>query len=461
MKLAFLYQRQRPNQKKANPDGIKDLCVMDEDGSSRQTLVTNVAWGAAAWSPDGKTIACEGFVEEKRSLIVVDTDGENLRCLSTGYNSCGPQWSPDGRFLAFYNFHKVWLVEVATGEHRVVAEQKGISNVRWHAGGNLYWNAWTNEEASPPLAGIFTAPASGGGPRLISPKSYNCGEFEISPDENLLAFRMGTGSSLLALACDGSRLWKLIDGAFVNNIVWSPDGQQLLVHLTQGEDSGLHILNLATGAKKRITGHYAFTATWTPDGKQIAYSSSNQKDETDLHVVDLETGKTRQLTTDRRSHYPVFQTLRRIGEIKPVPKLDWATLLVDSRKERKKTKALNRNFILVWAQFLADPETKPPFEIRVGIQSTPASGLRVLLDGNLYDCDNIPDGVDKLKTFIQHLGFPLADGFALIYPRYAVDDPSRESTLHFISGLIFEAAEANNWQFEREIPEPVWPQESG
>ncbi|HMW02944.1 MAG TPA: hypothetical protein PKE58_22585 [Acidobacteriota bacterium] len=239
---------------------------------------------------------------------------------------------------------------------------------------------------------------------------------------------------------------------------WSPDGNQILVHLTQGEESGLHFLNIHDGIKRRFTGHYAFTATWSPDGEQIAFSSSFN-DETDIHLYSVQTGVQEQITFDQRSHCPAWQPLAIPAPVTPVAELTfhWSKLVYERQAMAKKQSTSNPNFVVRWAQFLADPETKPPFQIRLGIQSTGASGVKVLMDGVVFDCENIPDGVQKLQAVIKLLNFPVSDDFMLVYPRYAVEEPSTEQTLHLISGLIFDAAQAQGWGFDRELPEPVWP----
>lgn len=460
MKIAFLAKQNHPNPRRKKADAQENLWVMDADGCHRHLMASHLGWGTPQWSPDGKFIAFEKFDDAgRRHIYVIDRDGTELRCVSQGNNCYSPAWSPDGKQLAYSNFYTLFALEVASQEQRVVAEGKSICNVRWLSDENLCWNAWTNPHASSPMSGIYTASSRGGPSRRLSPAQYNCGEFSVSPDGNFLAFRMNTGISLLVMPQDGSRLWKLIDGPFVSNIAWSPDGTQILVHLTQGEESGLHFLNLHDGTKHRFTGHYAFTATWSPDGQQIAFSSSSN-DDTDIHLYSVQTRVHQPITFDRRSHCPAWQPSATAAPVTPVTEstFHWAKLIYERQAMAKKQFAHNPNFVVRWAQFLADPETRPPFQIRLGIQSTGASGVKVLMDGVVFECENIPDGVQKLQQVIKLLNFPFSDDFMLVYPRYAVEEPSAEQTLHLISGLIFDAAQAQGWGFERELPEPVWPE---
>jgi Tol biopolymer transport system component len=76
------------------------------------------------FSPDGSTlaVACSGRLE---GICIADADGRNLRVLVSGpWGS--PEWSPDGTRIAYINFeynpHRVFVVDVATGETTFVAE---------------------------------------------------------------------------------------------------------------------------------------------------------------------------------------------------------------------------------------------------------------------------------------------------------------------------------------------------
>ncbi|MDX1414866.1 MAG: hypothetical protein R3293_11795, partial [Candidatus Promineifilaceae bacterium] len=83
------------------PDGQLNLYTMNVDKSNLQRIVTG--WTAfPAWSPDGKTIALQLWIDNNYEIFLVDADGSNLRRLTNNPDFDGqPAWSPDGKKIAF------------------------------------------------------------------------------------------------------------------------------------------------------------------------------------------------------------------------------------------------------------------------------------------------------------------------------------------------------------------------
>lgn len=106
------------------------------------------AYGAS-WSPDGQQIAFFGAPEQGLegidrldavyNLYLMQPDGTDVRPLVEGFRYPDrPAWSPDGRWLVFSatfgNLIKqkgLWLVEVATGDRRLIVA------------GHYGWAAWS------------------------------------------------------------------------------------------------------------------------------------------------------------------------------------------------------------------------------------------------------------------------------------------------------------------------------
>jgi TolB protein len=105
---------------------------------SRQRLSPDaaVADGGPAYSPDGAWIAFTRAPAETgagRQLWLMRPDGGEARPLTDepGVTHGPPSWSADGRYLLFQRFDlsdpegrpSIWLMDVATGEARLVAEE--------------------------------------------------------------------------------------------------------------------------------------------------------------------------------------------------------------------------------------------------------------------------------------------------------------------------------------------------
>lgn len=78
---------------------------------------------------------------------------------------------------------------------------------------------------------------------------------------------------------------------------WSPDGQQVAMTLSKDGNPEIYLLNVGTGAFRRLTRHPAIDTepTWSPDGRQIAFVS-DRSGSPRIFAMDLEGGNVRQLT---------------------------------------------------------------------------------------------------------------------------------------------------------------------
>src|SRR4030095_3588358 len=95
--------------------------------------------GFVSWSPDGAWLAFNvapggGFTEQ---IYVVRPDGTGLRRLTEGgkENNFLGDWTRDSRFLTFFSNRRSaastdsYLVDVATGGMKMVAENRGTGGI--------------------------------------------------------------------------------------------------------------------------------------------------------------------------------------------------------------------------------------------------------------------------------------------------------------------------------------------
>jgi Tol biopolymer transport system component len=86
------------------------IFVINADGSGRRALTHKITETFMTWSPDGQKIA---FFDA--SVSVVNADGSGLRRLARNVAFHGPSWSPNGQKLIFVRLRHPWKPRPATG----------------------------------------------------------------------------------------------------------------------------------------------------------------------------------------------------------------------------------------------------------------------------------------------------------------------------------------------------------
>jgi Tol biopolymer transport system component len=87
------------------------IFVISADGSGKRALPPAITETFMSWSPDGRKLA---FFD--RGISVVNADGSGLRRLARNVAFHGPSWSPDGRKITFVRLRHPKKRRPATGE---------------------------------------------------------------------------------------------------------------------------------------------------------------------------------------------------------------------------------------------------------------------------------------------------------------------------------------------------------
>ncbi|HZC38844.1 MAG TPA: DPP IV N-terminal domain-containing protein, partial [Sphingomicrobium sp.] len=182
--------------------------------------------GALAWSPDGAKLAFVSDRDGDHSFIgVYDLNARTLTYLAPSTDLDGyPTWSPDGTRIAFARQpgkggapkpllkqtpapFSLWVADVASGRATRVwqspdtllgsfPETAGEVNLHWAAGDRLVFLAdldnWPH---------LYSVPATGGAPLLLTPGNYMVEHVAISRDRKFLIYDANTGTT----ADDGDR----------------------------------------------------------------------------------------------------------------------------------------------------------------------------------------------------------------------------------------------------------------
>jgi dipeptidyl aminopeptidase/acylaminoacyl peptidase len=243
------------------------------------------------------------------SLWIMDADGSRQRFLIDGSS---PRWSPDGTRIAYIatvdgkaQIFVRWMdAEGAASQATRLLEAPG--NLRWSPDGRWlsfsmnspYDNTWKIDMPAAPQGARWT-PA----PRRVTELHYR---------QDRAGFNQPMYTHLFVVPAEGGTPRQLTDGEF--NVGarfdqlgggvgydWTPDSRSIVFDGYTGPDgdynyrnSDLHIVDIETGTMRQITSR---TGTWTnpsvsPDGRTIALaghdSTRNSYKTAELYFMDID-----------------------------------------------------------------------------------------------------------------------------------------------------------------------------
>ncbi len=266
--------------------------------------------------PDGR-LAFDASWAGAQRIWIADARGRNPVQLTTdaseAVDHATPRWSPDGRRIVFRRIEKtkndIVVIEVASQATRRLTDDgffdldptwtpdgQAVVFASYRSGGLNLWRLPVGADGSP--AGSAEQLTNGAGPDVrpaVSPDGRRI-TFAVLP-QNADLWRLpldpadgsarGTPEALAATSREDSR------GA------WSPDGRQLAFNSDRSGETNLWLLSLTDGATRQLTrgagGDYQ--PNWSPDGKTIAFFSARAGN-ADIWTVAVEDGSLTQLTDD-------------------------------------------------------------------------------------------------------------------------------------------------------------------
>ena len=198
--------------------GQIQIVPIDGSAAAKPFIHAKGKSGELVWSPDGERLAFASDRGDHSFIGVWSSDAEQVRWMaaSSGRDYM-PRWSPDGAHVAFVrlrgsggvpetildqhpNPFQLWTADVRTGVGRVVyrspvtlrgsaAETEGDVNLQWMSGDRLTFLA--DLDGWPHL---YSIPAAGGTPLLLTPGPFMAEYISASPDGRILVYSANTGS---------------------------------------------------------------------------------------------------------------------------------------------------------------------------------------------------------------------------------------------------------------------------
>ncbi len=272
LNLAFIYigsvDAKAPKTEKiafsSNRKGNWDIYMMNPDGSQQERLTRNRAGDySPVWSPTGEQILFVSNRDGFRDLYVMNTDGSRVRrVFGKSAPRSEPTWSPDGDRIAFHAETPQWSIQTATIHGGNV---KQVALAEWR-GGNPSW----------------------------------------SPDGKEIAFVGNVGGTrrilIVKLGSGGIRTFLPKENSWMYSPAWSPEGDKLAFTWYKwgigNNKDAIFVANRDGNRVKQIGRPIlgAFSPAWSPDGDKIVYTEEAVDRDRQIVVVDVETGRKKQLT---------------------------------------------------------------------------------------------------------------------------------------------------------------------
>ena len=207
------------------------LFIARADGTQARRLSpsglrSSLAYGGAAFSPDGRRVAfaavesCSNRPCPDYGIHVISTDGSGLREVASGIE---PSWSSDGRFLAFSgafggtsNPHGAFVVSLANGTTWGLG--RGRRPVFAPRGRRVAYTSLRGLQA------LCSARFDGTTRRCV--RGPDAREITWSSDAKRIAFQLGFQGKLAVVDASGRGL-RLFPGSQSSPGAWSPDGRRI------------------------------------------------------------------------------------------------------------------------------------------------------------------------------------------------------------------------------------------
>lgn len=240
------------------------------------------------------------------NLYVIDSDGANMTRVPSLGNGLSPTWHPNGNLISYASLNqdgtRIVLQDLRGGSRRILRATPNPLNISptftpdgqhiVYATGN---QAGSNLVATPlSNLGLARLVVVGRGSENTSPT--------YSPDGRRVAFTSGrVGQPEVYIAdSDGTNVQMLTEftwggTGYRASPSWSPDGRQIAYQASAGGFQ-LMVLNLRDRTVRQLTSDGSNEdPSWAPDGRHLVFTS-NRTGVQQLWVIDVETGRLRQLT---------------------------------------------------------------------------------------------------------------------------------------------------------------------
>ena len=300
--------------------GATQLWLFDKDGKGQRALTAEGQRASeATFSPDGKTLA---FISKRNKddagqvyLLPMDKAGEAQRLTNVPGGVKGLKWVGENVYFISRIFPGKNWDEMAT--QLAANKDNKVSAHQWNALPFSSFDHWIEEDRE---AHVFRIPATGGDVVAITQplnkqlprSSQSSGNYDISPDEQLIAFNSNGWANQVDPKID-IFMAKIGSGQVVNltpkneapdsSPTFSPDGKTLaftrqLIHGFYADTANLVLLDVKKRTERVITTDWDRSVarfSWTADNKGF-YAAIDDAATRRIFHINAKNGKVKPIT---------------------------------------------------------------------------------------------------------------------------------------------------------------------
>lgn len=286
------------------------------------------------WTPDGTKLSFLALADGRPQVFVTPADGGPSRSITSAPQGVSSyEWSPDGKSVAYLmrdqappspvvKVHapppatRLWLQPLDGPARRATPAAHYVDSFTWVPDSTslVYSAAPASGFTAPYYTRLYRVNAASGEPQVLVGRAGMNTMPQFSPDGSRVAFvttqeRVGLlaprGLAVLTVADRTIRSYPM-NGAWIGEITWAPDGQSLYVLMNEGTfASGDHMfempvvrVTLASGEARRVVDGKVvnYSVSVSRDGRTLAYRQVEPRTMGEVVVRDLASGRTTTVT---------------------------------------------------------------------------------------------------------------------------------------------------------------------
>jgi TolB protein len=293
------------------PWKVRDFYLISAEGGPIQKIskTTDRAAGACSFTPGDRAIICHRYDAGSGDVVELSVPGGEHRIVTRGPSyDYKPEYSPDGKWIAFSRWDEgpshIWLVPAEGGRARRLTS--GPHRDRWptwdRSGTRLFFHRVVEEGGA-----IFVLSKATGEARKIVSAEEAPRQAAFDPSGKKLVYcARRDGQLVLRIRDLESGGMRELGGSTNERCFprWSPDGRRLAYVTALGRRWHIAVSDLDGNEEKILTLRHAelrqmnHPIDWSPDGTSIVFKSETAPFESDLFLIDVESGELRRLTRD-------------------------------------------------------------------------------------------------------------------------------------------------------------------